>query len=279
MSGTVTRNIVVYFDETSWSKWGISWTASLNLLARFQGNVIVIDFGLSNKTLKFFEKLNYTIIPREKKYDLYELDFFHTVSNYAYKNQGFYATWNNNCYFQNNIDEIFNLSNNKLLCCCGHEPQMSFNPSIDMFGYKNNVAKNINKLHDILKKVSKIYKKPICNNFFAGPSDVWSIFNGFLQVYLNTGFLQPKQQVCHAAINLFVYECDFLVSVLDETWCQPIVEELEWNNGFYRNGNKVNVIYHDDQYDFSFRNRFSKLHNEWLSSYKGYFLKPKFIKK
>lgn len=279
------HSIAVCFDEATWNYWGISWTASLNYLAKFSGQVVVVDFGVSSKTHDFFDRLkNYVVIPAEKKYGLQELDFIHTVNNYA-KN-GVWAAWDKTCYFQSDINEIFDLASEKLVFCRSSSPQLDVKSSVNSFGYKNTLAKDQEKFCKVLKKISRIYNKPLGSGLIAGPAELWSVYSNFVHICLDTGFLALEDLANQAAINLFTWSYDSLTSVLEDGWCQPITEELEWDNGFYRNGNKVKVIhiptdmqYSADSASYHFRNRFPNPHDEWLAYYKGCSFKPKRIMK
>lgn len=283
-----TRSIAVRFDETSWNYWGIPWTASLNFLAKFPGQIVVVDFGIPGKAQEFFARLNnYVAIPAEKKYGVQELDFVHTISNYASKNKGgVYAAWDNTCYFQSDVNEIFNLASDKLVCCCSTGPQLNLRSSISAFGYSESVVKDQEKFYKILKKIARKYTKPIGSGLLAGPADLWTVYDNFINICLDTGFLLPEEQANQAALNLFVWAYESLTSVVDSSWCQPITEELKWDNGFSRNGDQIKVVHitSDMQYSaesasYHFRNRFSKLHDEWSAQYRGCSFNPKRVMK
>ena len=286
MSNSV-RNIAVCFDESSWNYWGIPWTASLNFLAKFSGQIVVVDFGILPKTHSFFDRLkNYIVIPAEKKYGLQELDFINTISNYAAKNGGVWASWDNTCYFQDDINEVFDLASNKLVCCRSTGPQPNVKSSINSFGFKNTITRDQERFYNILKKICRHHTKPLSSSLIAAPAELWSVYNKFIHICLDTGFLLPEDQVNQAALNLFAWNYDFLTSVLDDNWCQPITDELQWDDGFTRNGSKIKVVsiptdmqYSADSVSYHFRNRFSKFHNEWSAYYKGCSFKPKRIMK
>lgn len=280
------RYIAVHFDESSWNFWGIPWTASLNFLAKFPGQVVVVDFGISSKTHEFFKKLdNYIVIPAVKKYGHQDLDFVHTISDYAAKNKGVWATWDYTCYFQDRVDEVFDLASDKLLCCRGSDPQLN-KSSISAFGYNESVTRDQERLFKILKKVARNHNKTLSDGFIAAPSELWAVYAKFLDICADTGFLVPEDQFGKAAINLFASNFDSLASIADDTWCQPIADEFEWEDGFCRNGSKVKVVhipanmqYSADSASYHFRNRYSKLHDEWSSFYRGCSFNPKRIMK
>lgn len=280
-----THSIAVYFDEATWNLWGISWTASLNYAANFKGQIVVVDFGISARTHSFFDRLeNYVVIPAKKKYGLQELDFINTISGYA--KDGIWATWDKTCYFQSDINEIFDLCAEKLVFCRSNNPQLDAKSSVSSFGYKDTIVKDEEKFRKVLKKISRIYGKPVGRSLIAGPSKLWSAYNSFVCVCLDTGFIALEDQANQAAINLFTWSYDSLVSVLGDNWCQPIAEELEWNNGFFCNGNKVKVIcipadmqHSADSANYHFRNRFPNFHDEWMAYYKGCSFGPKRIMK
>lgn len=286
MSNTI-RNIAVKFDEASWNYWGIPWTASLNFFAKFAGQVIVVDFGMPAKAHDFLSRLkNYIVIPAEKKYGVQELDFIHTVSNYAANKGGTWASWNNTCYFQDDVNEIFNLASDKLTCCCGTDPQLSIKSSINAFGYKEDVVKDQDCFYKILKKVARKHTKPLSSGLFAGPAEIWAVYDNFVNICFDTDFLLPGNQCNQASLNMFAWSFEALTSVVDDSWCQPITEELTWDGCFSRKGKRIKVVhipedmqYSADSASYHFRNRFSKLHDEWSAYYRGCSFKPKRIMK
>jgi hypothetical protein len=96
-------NLITYFNKLTWHSWGISWLSSLYEFANFQGNVIIVDYGLPQKAINFLEKLNITIIPGLQKFSSESLDFVHTIS----KINGMCAFWSPSSYFQGDINEVF----------------------------------------------------------------------------------------------------------------------------------------------------------------------------
>lgn len=99
--------VVTGFDNDYWNQWGSSFIASLKELAKYKGEIVVVSFGLS----KFIQDklINYGIQVIQGN------DTFQSISEFASQNAGIYAVWDADVYFQDNIDEIFELATNQIV--------------------------------------------------------------------------------------------------------------------------------------------------------------------
>ena len=253
--------------------------ASLKLLAKFSGNIVVVDFGLPNKIVVFLIQQGVSVIPFETKWGIQNLDFLHTICNHFA--EGIIVFWDHSCYVQTNIDKVFELADSEnLICCRGNDPQLG--NKLFSFGYKEDITATSEVFVRLLKKISRLHSKPLGASFLAGRASTLLTYVRHITVCVETNFLSVGSQTHQAALNLFAWNYG-VVDVVDNCWCQPVTGDLEWrDDGFYRNNNQVKVIcVPKDHFDgfYQFSNRFVNLHNQWMACYNGCSFDPKRIMK
>lgn len=118
--------VVTGFDEHYWNRWGISWIASLKELAKYQGTILVVDFGLPKPIKNELKELGAFLLPG--KGSSHRVGILNAIGEFAAKYPGVFAIWDADVYFQSNIDEIFDLANHKILAteypgfvACSHD--------------------------------------------------------------------------------------------------------------------------------------------------------------
>jgi hypothetical protein len=280
------RYVSVYFDDPLWTYWGLSWVASLYDIARFQGDVLIIDGGMRDKAVGFLKRLGATVVPLVKR-DTPELDVIHTLAAYSKNNRGVYAFWDCVSYFQDNIDHLFDIADKKLVCCReSSAPKPDLRPTLESFGYTNEATVNVSKLHSILKKVAKCYGRTVYGGFFAAPSEVLCCYDAFLTFATGSSFLTLGGEAHRLGLNVFVSNYQWYSEVISSLWCSAIASQLQWRGAFYDGDEKIKVIYipADMQYSadsvlYHFRNRFHAQYDDYKCSYMGSAFTPKRIMK
>src|SRR6516225_700222 len=100
--------VVTSFDKRYWQEWGAAWVASLKELAKYKGNVVVINMGdLPGPAVGRLKQLKFTVIPVVSRFDNPPLDRFVTLGLYGRENPGHYAYWEADAYFQADLEGVF----------------------------------------------------------------------------------------------------------------------------------------------------------------------------
>jgi len=105
--------VVTGFDESYWNHWGESWIISLNELAKFDGNILVVDFGLTNSTKNKLVEMGAYILAG--KPGNMRAETLRVIGDFSTRYPGIYAIWDADVYFQKPIDEIFELAKDQLV--------------------------------------------------------------------------------------------------------------------------------------------------------------------
>ena len=101
--------VITTVSEKDFLKLGISWLSSLFDFSFYEDDIILIDFGLSDSTKK--KLLNNGIIVLDNVNNC----LISSLKDFVLKNKGIYAYWDLSCVFQDNINEIFKICENKIL--------------------------------------------------------------------------------------------------------------------------------------------------------------------
>lgn len=107
------RYVVTGFNEYYWHQWGVSWIASLKELAKFDENILVVDFGLSQITKNKLIEYGAYLLPGVGSD--FRVGIFNAILDFSKKYPGIFAIWDADVYFQSNIIEIFGQAKNNLL--------------------------------------------------------------------------------------------------------------------------------------------------------------------
>lgn len=102
------------FDEKYWSNWGSSWVYSLREVANYEGDVIVVDCGLSDATRNKLVEKEVAIIKSDQEGDVKKRTFVE-IANYSKKNKGNFVYWDADVFFESRIEEIFKEVEDKIL--------------------------------------------------------------------------------------------------------------------------------------------------------------------
>ncbi len=243
-----TNRCVTYFDKNSWDHWGLSWISSLFELARFDGEIIVVDYGLSHKTRKFLNLINVKTI-KPLGIHTQDLDCMFTIIDYAKNNPGSYAFWSNSSYFQDDIEKVF--GKKKLICS-------------KESGYR------LDNKSEYMKKTAKLHGSAVSGDFWCADSDILGIFDGFLRCCIDNSFVESLQ----VFLNLFTLSFESFVEIGD--WSVVVGNHLTWNKGFYNGESIAKVVSMNllaETYKFS--NRYQEIYSRWISYYKGSAFSPK----
>lgn len=104
------------FDDNYWNLWGASWIISLRELAGFNPeNTVVVDFDLSTNTKSKILDTGVILIPGTIHSRDLRCDTMRAIVDLAKKEDAIFAYWDADAYFQEDIDEIFQIAKNDLV--------------------------------------------------------------------------------------------------------------------------------------------------------------------
>lgn len=112
---------VTGFDENHWNRWGTSWLISLKELARFDGEIIVVGFGLSASIREKIISTGAMYLPGDFTGNIRE-DTLRKITELSIGKPGVYAYWDADVYFQINVDEVFDLAKDKFVVSANRNP-------------------------------------------------------------------------------------------------------------------------------------------------------------
>lgn len=156
--------VVTGFDENYWERWGLSWIISLKELAKFQGTILVVDFGLPQSIKNQVKNLGAYLLPSQG--EAHRLAILEAISGFAAKYPGVYAIWDADAYFQSSIDEVFELASRQIVLT---ESPGFFACPHDQFGRLNKI-----------KQLAELFQDSIHNclsyfpNAYTKIEDAWN---------------------------------------------------------------------------------------------------------
>jgi len=101
---------VTGFDERYWQTWGASWLISLKEIAHHDpDHIVVVGFDLSPPTKTKILETGAMLLPGKPTWHL-RSEIFRCISELAAGEQGIYAYWDADTFFQEDIGEVFDLA-------------------------------------------------------------------------------------------------------------------------------------------------------------------------
>lgn len=105
--------VIAGVDESRWRYWGESWIISLKELAKYDENILIIDLGLSSTIKNKIAEFGGYVLPGKKDGNQ-QANILRAVTDFSVKYPGIFAIWDIDVYFQNPIEEIFNLASKQI---------------------------------------------------------------------------------------------------------------------------------------------------------------------
>lgn len=104
------------FNEHYWAHWGSSWIYSLREVAKYKGQIIVVDCGLSDSTRNKINEKEALVVKNDEPGEI-RLRVFNEISRYSKKNKGNFVYWDADAFFEQKIDQVFDEISDKLIIC------------------------------------------------------------------------------------------------------------------------------------------------------------------
>lgn len=106
--------IITGLNEKYWNPWGACWIASLKEFAHTNATLVVIDHGLSKSTKNYLKEENIVLYPSIEK-GRFRNATISTIVHLSEEMQGNFVYYDADVWFQNPIDDIFDIINNKII--------------------------------------------------------------------------------------------------------------------------------------------------------------------
>jgi hypothetical protein len=110
----MSNHVFTGLNEKYWDHFGSSWIYTLREVAKYQGEIIVVDCGLHGLSKKKILEKGAKIITGSEANDI-RIETIKQVSKYAKENKGKFVYWDADVFFEENIDKIFEEINEKIL--------------------------------------------------------------------------------------------------------------------------------------------------------------------
>ena len=107
--------VVTGINEGYWHNWGSSWILSLRDVAKYQGKVLVVAQNLSDSTKNKLRSKEVEIIECEKDETNIRTSTIRKIMERAEKGDNKFVYWDADVFFQEEIDGIFDLIEDKFL--------------------------------------------------------------------------------------------------------------------------------------------------------------------
>jgi len=108
-------------DDRYWDRFGASWIYTLREVAKYQGKIVIFDYGLSGLAKKKIAEKEAVVIQSEKKEDI-RFETIKQICKYAKTNKGKFVYWDADIFFEENVDELFEIVEDKILLAENKNP-------------------------------------------------------------------------------------------------------------------------------------------------------------
>lgn len=148
----------------------MAWLASLQKLAEYKDNIIVVGFNLTQITQNKLADANVTLIPSFAQSN-YRHHTLLEISQYAKNNEGIFAYWDADVYFQDSIDPIFDLAKDNFVA--------TVNSNLGFLAGPDYLWKTISKINSLMQFTDDKRDLFICvlnyfEKFFTHVNNTWN---------------------------------------------------------------------------------------------------------
>ena len=142
--------IVTGMNDQYWNPWGISWIASLKELSQTSCKIIVVDFGLNNYTKKKLNEID-VLVQKENHTSNIRNATLSSIINLSKNLDGNIAYFDADCWFQEKIDHVFDLIEDKMIMVKNNNP--GFLAGSNKAWQKFDI---VNKITSVMKDENKV---------------------------------------------------------------------------------------------------------------------------
>lgn len=272
------KYVVTGLNAAYWELCAPSWLGSLKSVASYQGNVIVIDMGDLTETHKSrLQNFGVEVVKVAEGYPHYQLNQFQTIKEISRQRPGFYAYWAPDCYFQEAIDDVFNLDG--LSVCINNSNAVSSVPGyIEAATFRSKYYRNI--LQSVVDKHGGLAD---CG-FIGGHDSAWAEFMDFCRYAVVNDLVAMADDTDSLLLNTYASFFPGIARICPQIWNSKVNPTMRWREGGYAIGGvTVKVIQpglesfrYFDLKEYSFQQCQKTIHRDWYGALvRGYIPTPK----
>lgn len=192
-----------------------SFIASLRETAGWDGNIAIMNYGLTPHETWTLQQNGIEIIAPAMKYKALIDDRFTTIAQHFNGKHAKIATWDADMWFCKPVDEIFSLLNPNQLSCTYDSTYQGF-----MTGCVNPTMHE--PVGDCISEVRDELTHVLQGGFIAGDAAAWDHFSGYQDTMIRLGVCYDAFGVDMVALNLLKHFWPDRIQVLGVEWnCLP----------------------------------------------------------
>ena len=211
--------IVTCADDAVYDSLLVPWLASLMTLARWDGNIVVFDYGLSPGHAAVLRDFGLLVEPVPKRYFV-NLDRFLHLAPFAETHPGIIAQWDADVWFTDTIFELFDDYNRRedrrLVCNLDRVFQKS------CYWVAREDPAIIEKVRAILEPIIKEQGNVLQCGFIHGASATLAEFCRYLESLIETVEYHPEWNSDTVGLNFWYHYNRDRVRIIDQRYnCIP----------------------------------------------------------
>lgn len=274
--------VLTAFNQEAWNRSGISWLASLHELAKYDGDVCIVNDGLNHRTVHFLESNDVRLIDARHKFKDPDLDHFCTAMTAV---TDVSAYWHNTSYFQSDLDELIKIAANECVFALRCPPQPTLRNSLEAFGYHDSDCQQPSSLYRTLLDTARSNGTVLQGQFAAGNKDRLSFLGDFIEFHVEHGYLNDSKHAVDLGINLF-YASSPASVIVDSRWSELVDFRWTWHDKFFKGDEAIKVVSFQPESVFSaicarfhFVNSYRDLYASWHTKYRSQLAMPRLLLK
>ena len=222
------KHVATSCDSTGF-KMLVPFLASLRGVAKWAGNVLIIDLGMNRKQVDSLTGLGMSVIPAKKDLEAIVCQRFDTLADYASSHPGIYAHWDADVWFTGSIEAVFDLPSDRLSCTIDRTRQ----------GFVSGVVPNKPQaiaVDFLLDAVQRTHSQLLQVGFVCGGAAALRHFANVQRFLIKSGFAADAYGTDTLALNLMSSINPDVLNVVDIGWnCIPDWQP-EWRDGAFHCG-------------------------------------------
>ena len=260
--------IVTCSDDNAYESMLVPFVGSLISLARWDGSIVVLDFGLSLSRVERLRDLGIVVEKARCNHNVV-LDRFLYLGGFALRRGGLIAHWDADVWFTGSVSELFDTyhreHSGRLVCTIDPVFQQSF----------YSVASGelqLRKMRGVFQRLIQMLGHVLQCGFLCGDAVVMQKFSRYLQHLVSAGEVRPSWGSDAVGLSYFCYEHPHLVDVVDSGYnCLPDCQPERLGQHYFLQGRQVRALHltspwrgSEDGQNYRFQKVYPELHQLWM---------------
>lgn len=228
-------------DERVYGDLLVPWLGSLVSVARWQGQIVVFDYGLSEEHAQLLRDLGVLVEPVPQRHFV-NLDRFLHLASFAEANAGLIAQWDADVWFADTIDPLFDdqlrESGERLVCNLDRVFQTS------CYQVAREDPRILAKVRSVLEPIVQRHGNVLQCGFLGGPAATLGEFCRLLERLIENGEYHPEWNSDTVGLNYWYGANQDRVRIIDQRYnCLPDWQPQRRGSHFYLNGEQMRVLH------------------------------------